>query len=62
MASDYVAKLYTLLDSIRYNRTDAALVRVVTPVPRGESREEAHIRAVSFAEHLSPLLPAFIPN
>ena len=28
IASDYTAKMYTLLDSIRFNRTDAALVRV----------------------------------
>lgn len=61
MASDYVAKLYTLLDSIRYNRTDAALVRIVVPVSR-DGREAAHDRAITFAEQLSPLLPAYIPD
>jgi EpsI family protein len=62
VANDYVAKLYMLLDSIRYNRTDAALVRVVTQLSPGESREAAHQRAVTFAEGLSPLLPAYIPD
>ncbi len=62
IADDYKAKLYTLADSIRYSRTDAALVRIVTPMSQNESRAEAHQRAVAFAEQLNPLLPAFIPN
>jgi len=62
IADDYTAKLYTLADSIRYSRTDAALVRIVTPMSQNESRAEAHQRAVAFAEQLNPLLPAFIPN
>jgi EpsI family protein len=62
IASDYLAKLYTLLDSIRYNRTDAALIRVITPLAAGEDQNAAHQRAVSFAEQMAPLLPAYIPD
>jgi EpsI family protein len=62
IANDYMAKIYTLADSIRYNRTDAALVRIVTSVRPNESRLDAHRRAVTFAEQLNPLLPPFIPN
>ncbi|MEO7029617.1 MAG: exosortase C-terminal domain/associated protein EpsI [Acidobacteriaceae bacterium] len=62
IADDYKAKMYTLLDSIRYSRTDAALVRIVTPIVPNESREQAHRRAAAFAEQMNPLLPAFIPN
>jgi EpsI family protein len=62
IASDYKAKLYTMIDSIRYSRTDAALVRIITPVLPGESRTEAHDRAVRFADRVVPLLPAYIPN
>jgi EpsI family protein len=62
IASDYKAKFYTLEDSIRYGRTDAALVRVITPVAPGENRLEAHNRVVAFANQLTPLLPAYIPN
>jgi len=62
VANDYKAKLYTLADSIRYSRTDAALVRIVTPLRPGESRDSAHQRAVAFATELNPMLPAFIPN
>ncbi len=62
IASDYAAKLYTLIDSIRYGRTDAALVRVVTTIRPGESRESAHKRAVGFVTQTSPLLPAYVPD
>jgi EpsI family protein len=62
IASDYKAKLYTLAESIRYGRTDAALVRIITPVIPGEDTLEAHNRLVGFARQLTPLLPAYVPN
>ena len=62
IAGDYEAKLYTLADSIRYGRTDAALVRIITPVEPGEERLHARARAVRFAEQLAPLLPAYVPD
>jgi EpsI family protein len=62
IANDYKAKLYTLADSIRYGRTDAALVRIITPVNPNESPMEAHNRAVRFARQLTPFLPEFVPN
>jgi EpsI family protein len=62
IASDYKAKLYTLEDSIRYGRTDAALVRIITPIIDAGGQQEARTRAVAFAEQIAPLLPAYIPN
>jgi EpsI family protein len=62
IASDYKAKLYTLADSIRYSRTDEALIRIMTPLNPGEDRAEAHARATGFAQQIAPLLPEFIPN
>jgi EpsI family protein len=62
IANDYKAKLYTLADSIRYGRTDAALVRVITLVVPGEDRLVAHQRVVGFANQIVPLLPAYIPD
>jgi EpsI family protein len=62
IASDFKAKAYTLADSIRYDRTDAALIRVITPLEPGEDRMQAHLRAVSFADQIVPLLPAYIPD
>jgi EpsI family protein len=60
--SDYRAKLYTLADSIRYGRTDEALVRIITPVLAGEEKTEAHNRAIRFAQQIAPMLPAYVPN
>lgn len=62
IASDYRAKMYMLLDSIRYGRTDAALVRVTTMVRDKESREQAQQRSIGFARQIAPILPAYIPN
>lgn len=62
VASDYKAKAYMMLDAIRYNRTDGALVRIVTPVGPNEPLEAAQQRAVHFANRVTPLLPRFIPN
>jgi EpsI family protein len=52
IASDYKAKFYTLADSIRYGRTDAALVRIITPVAPGEDKVKAHNRAVDLPSRL----------
>jgi EpsI family protein len=62
IASDYKAKLYTLADSIRYGRTDEALIRIMTPVGQGEDRADARARAVAFAKEIAPLLPAYVPQ
>jgi EpsI family protein len=62
IANDYQAKLFTLEDSIRYARTDAALVRITTSVGQGEDRTEARKRVTDFAEQLTPILPAYVPN
>lgn len=62
IANDYAAKFHMLRDSILYGRTDAALIRVITPVVPGEPLSVAHDRAVRFTQQLLPLLPAYIPN
>ena len=62
IANEYKAKAYMLADAIRYNRTDGALVRVITPIARGEQTADARERAVRFTSHMAPYLPQFIPN
>ncbi len=62
IASDYKAKFYTLWDSMRLNRTDAALIRIVVPLRSENDLATAHERAVAFAAEISPLLPPFIPD
>ena len=62
ISSDYVAKAHMLIDAIRLGRTDAALVRVITPITPDESDAQAHERLVGFARIVTPELPAYIPN
>lgn len=62
IASDYAAKAHMLWDSIRLGRTDAALVRVITPIEPFDTKSSAHDRVVHFAKLVTPLLPAYVPN
>lgn len=62
VANDYLAKAYMMLDAIRWNRTDGALIRVVTPVEPTETIAQAQQRAIGFTAQMTPLLPRFIPN
>ena len=49
-------------DAIRMNRTDGALVRVITPIEHTESLASARARAVRFTSQMVPFLPKFIPD
>jgi len=60
VASEYWAKVYTVLDSVRRRRSDGALVRVMTPI--GNSPAEAEKTAVDLASQAARELPAFVPN
>ena len=60
--NEYVAKGYMVADAIRMNRTDGALVRVITQVMPSESLDSAKARAIHFTQEMAPELPRFIPN
>jgi EpsI family protein len=60
--NEYVAKGYMVADAIRMNRTDGALVRVITQVLPSETVETAKARAVRFTQQMAPNLPRFIPD
>jgi EpsI family protein len=62
IANEYKAKAYMLADAIRYNRTDGALVRIITPIAGSESVSSARDRAVRFTQHMTPYLSQFIPS
>jgi hypothetical protein len=47
---------------MRLNRTDGALVRVITPIVPNEEVSAARKRAEEFTMRLAPLLPRFIPD
>jgi EpsI family protein len=62
IANEYSAKLHMILDAIRTNRTDGAIVRVITPMLSNESEDAARKRVVDFTARMAPSLPSFIPN
>jgi len=60
IASEYDAKFWMITDAISHNRTDGALVRVVTPVIDGEPN--ARVRLTQFTQALFPQLDGILPN
>jgi EpsI family protein len=63
IASEYWGKIYTVLDALRTNRTDSALVRVITPLggTGPESGTSAEKRGIEFVKTLFPMLSRFLP-
>jgi exosortase D (VPLPA-CTERM-specific) len=62
VASEYWAKYYLVSDSVRMNRSDGGLVRLMTPMLEGESRDAAQARLMNFGSHLLPMLDRYIPR
>lgn len=60
VASEYWAKVYVVADSLRYNRTDTALVRVEVPVIDGNDQAATRI-AVDFVQAFFTTLRGFLP-
>jgi exosortase D (VPLPA-CTERM-specific) len=61
IADEYWAKWYLLLDSIKKNRTDGALVRLVTEINPNETEADADNRLESFMNVALPRLTNFVP-
>lgn len=64
VASEYWGKVYTVVDAIRENRTDAALVRVIVPVTEAtpEALDSAGRSAATFVQSLFPALERHLPS
>jgi EpsI family protein len=60
IASEYWGKFWMVADAISCNRTDGALVRLITPMSDGE--ESARTRLVSFTQALFTHLEILIPD
>ena len=59
VASEYSAKLFTVADAIRYNRSDTSLVRVVIGVDRGSSKT-ATDEAIQFVQSFFQPLKSYL--
>jgi exosortase D (VPLPA-CTERM-specific) len=61
-ASDFLAKMALLKNAVRYGRTDGALVRMLTPIQRGETPEAAEARLQEMLVPLMADLRRFVPR
>jgi EpsI family protein len=64
VASEYWGRVYMVVDAMRMNRSDGAMVRVLVPIGREghESAAAAERLAVSFVQALFPTLANHLPS
>ena len=60
IASEYAGKFWMVADAIYRNRTDGALVRLITPLNDGD--EKARARLLNFTQILFPYLDELLPK
>jgi EpsI family protein len=58
----YQLKIYAFWDALIRQRTDGALVRLITPVYEQEKLEDAEARLQGFTREIVPVLDGFIPK
>jgi exosortase D (VPLPA-CTERM-specific) len=61
VAWDIAAKFYLMADGISTGRTDGGLVRLTTPISRGESNDAAEARLLEVLKEVMGPLPRFMP-
>ncbi len=62
ITNEYLVKWFLLWDSLRINRSDGAMVRLITPIRGGESIEAAERRLAGFIDEVAPRLAQYVPN
>lgn len=62
ITNEYVVKWYLLKDALMRNRTDGALVRLVTPLQEAEPAAVADARLARFTADVLPALQRYLPN
>jgi exosortase D (VPLPA-CTERM-specific) len=62
MTNEYLVKWYLFWDSLTRSRSDGALVRIITPIPQGESVEVAEARLTEFTRQAVAKLSGFVPD
>jgi EpsI family protein len=59
--SEYMEKIYQVLDSIFKRRTDAAFIRIIAPA-RGGDTDQTTKYLTRFTEQVIPILEQYIPG
>jgi hypothetical protein len=62
LTSAWELKLYNFWDALTRQRTDGALVRLITPVYPGEEERQAEARLTSFTQAIVPVLNEYLPK
>ena len=62
ITNEYLVKWFVFWDALTKNRTDGALVRLITPVAEGEDIQTSEAALRSFAASIAPHLDEYIPN
>lgn len=62
LTNAYQLKIYTFWDALIKQRTDGALVRLITTVCESEKLEEAEARLQEFTRNIIPVLDEYIPG
>jgi EpsI family protein len=62
ITNEYMAKWYSFVDGMTIQRTDGALVRLVTVVPPGTDIALADARLQKFLQDFYPVLPRYLPG
>lgn len=62
LTNAYQLKIFTFWDSLTRQRTDGALVRLITPIYESEELDEAEKRLREFVGDIVPVLDEFIPD
>ena len=58
----YQLKIFTFWDALTKQRTDGALVRVITPVYESEQPEDAEARLQAFVNDIDPFIGEYVPG
>jgi EpsI family protein len=62
MTNAWELKLYNFWDALTRQRTDGALVRLITPVYPNEDLPQAGARLAAFTQAIVPVLDEFLPK
>ena len=62
IASEYWSKWYLLSDAVTKNRSDGALIRLITALAPGEQESDADSRLQLFMQDLQPRLQEYLPS
>ncbi|MDE3195525.1 MAG: EpsI family protein [Acidobacteriota bacterium] len=61
VAGEFAAKFYLIADSIRYHRSDAALIRVIVPTTTAQVAQADQV-GVRFVQSVFPVIKQYLPE